>query len=176
MKINNLELTMPDLLKSIEQKDDLKVAVSRGTLSIQQTQRNNIKREVLSAFYDDMKTIAEKNGLNVYLTREGVALALNNERVESQIMINDKEGNYQTRMSILFDIKIKNLDFDPEYEEFDYLNEIEAKEAKAEEAEKAKQIKIKKDAEDRAQKLKIREQQIAEMMVNRNKGNTDTIE
>ena len=100
MKINNLELTMPDLLKSIEQKDDLKVAVSRGTLSIQQTQRNNIKREVLSAFYDDMKTIAEKNGLNVYLTREGVALALNNERVESQIMINDKEGNYQTRMSI----------------------------------------------------------------------------
>ena len=41
---------------------------------------------------------------------------------------------------------------------------------------KAKQIKIKKDAEDRAQKLKIREQQIAEMMVNRNKGNTDKIE
>lgn len=150
-------------LVDIEQRK-LEVATSRGVLSVQQTQRNAIKKELIEAIFVDLQALAKTHGITTYMTGEGPILSLENESVEDQVYRMDPTGEYNTRIAIQFDIKIKNLNFDPQQEEEYFLAEQEKRRHKQEEQERLKEAKIKRDAEGRAQKARERERKIAALV------------
>ena len=49
-------------LKELEQRD-FDVVISRGTLALQQTQRNTAKAEIIKAIYTDIKAALEPEGI-----------------------------------------------------------------------------------------------------------------
>lgn len=142
---------------------DLIVGTSRGVLAVQQTQRNAIKKELIEALYQDLLNL-DLEEITVNFTKEGPVVGVMNDSVEEQVFKQDKDALHQSLIPLQFDIKIKNLDFDPELEEEFYMQELEAKEAKAQEKEQLKQEKIERDAAERARKAREREARIAELV------------
>jgi lipocalin len=85
--------------------------------TIQQTQRNEYKIQLLDALFADMK----EAGLDVQLTIDGVAL----------VMANEEEGG----VTVVFDTIFKTLDYNIVQEAEDYtskLQELRDKESKRE--------------------------------------------
>lgn len=149
------------------QETQFEVVRSRGSLALQQTQRNVQKAELMEAFFDGLEQVGEEYGFDVYKTAEGVILEVKNERVMRRVLtMRDKEDEADVvgYISIEHNLKIKNLDYNAELEEDLYLQEIEEARLKAEQKEKEKKTKIKFDAELRAGKARIREQKIAQLL------------
>jgi len=151
-----------DFKKEIQklQNEELEVGTSRGSLSIQQTQRNNKKSELVEAFYKGMKELEDDLGVQVYITNSGPIIEILNEKVENQVLSKDQSGICNGMISIEFDLKVKNLDFDAATEEKEYLFKQQQKEIKRQKAEEKREAKIKRDAEIRAEKSRIREQKL----------------
>lgn len=120
---------------------------ARGVPVIQQTERNKIRRGLVNALAETLKTLLtdEENGnvANVYLTSEGVAIEVENESVGKV------EGN-NGFVSFIVDIKMKDLLYDAMTEEEAYATDIAEKEAKAKQAAEAKAAKIAKAKQARA--------------------------
>ena len=114
---------------------------ARGVPVIQQTERNKVRRGLVNALAETLKTLLteEENGnvANVYLTSEGVAIEVENESVGKV------EGN-NGFVSFIVDIKMKDLLYDAMTEEEAYATDIAEKEAKAKQAAEAKAAKIAK--------------------------------
>jgi hypothetical protein len=154
---------MKNLLKQLKEleKENLKVVNSRGSLSLQQTQRNETKSKILQAFYQDAKDFLEAEGYSVYMTSYGPVIEILNSGVEKQVLDLDKEGMCTGFISIQLDAVMKNLDINPAIDEEDYLHLKEQKELRAAEKERAKKAKTLRDAEIRAEKARQREEAIA---------------
>lgn len=120
---------------------------ARGVPVIQQTERNKVRRGLVNALAETLKTLLtdEENGnvANVYLTSEGVAIEVENESVGKV------EGN-NGFVSFIVDIKMKDLLYDAMTEEEAYATDIAEKEAKAKQAAEAKAAKIAKAKQARA--------------------------
>lgn len=120
---------------------------ARGVPVIQQTERNKVRRGLVNALAETLKTLFtdEENGnvANVYLTSEGVAIEVENESVGKV------EGN-NGFVSFIVDIKMKDLLYDAMTEEEAYATDIAEKEAKAKQAAEAKAAKIAKAKQARA--------------------------
>lgn len=120
---------------------------ARGVPVIQQTERNKVRRGLVNALAETLKTLLtdEENGnvANVYLTSEGVAIEVENESVGKV------EGN-NGFVSFIVDIKMKDLLYDAMTEEEAYATDIAEKEAKAQKAAEAKAAKIAKAKQARA--------------------------
>jgi len=149
-------------LQELEERD-LTVVTSRGSLSLQQTQRNQAKAELLEALYADLKEQLSKEGYSVYITAYGPVIEFNNAGVEDQIDKLDKDGLCTGFISVQIDAVMKNLDTDAGLDEENFLHERAEKEARKAERELAKQAKTERDAELRAEKARRREEEIAKL-------------
>jgi len=150
-------------LKELEERE-LDVVVSRGVLSLHQTQRNQMKAEIIEALYEDIKEAVEPEGYGIFKTQSGPILDFLNRGVEKKIMgmlSKEELEMYTGLISIQFDAIMKNLDTNGAYEENYYLQDLELKRIKAEEKEKAKKLKIQQNAEWRAENARKREEEMA---------------
>lgn len=152
---------MENLLKVLQEieEQDFKVVSSRGSLSLQQTQRNETKARLLEALYDDMKDFLDEQGYAVYMTSYGPVVEILNSGVESQVL--DLDKTCSGFISIQLDAVMKNLDINAAVDEQDYLHLKEQKQLRAAEKEKAKRAKTLRDAEIRAEKARMREAEMA---------------
>ncbi|MCF7806409.1 MAG: hypothetical protein K9M13_02035 [Simkaniaceae bacterium] len=149
------------------QDEKFEVVRSRGTLALQQTQRNKMKAQLMEGLYKGFQEVGGEYGFDVYMTSDGVIFEVKNQDVLKKVnRMKDKqhEEDIQGYISLEFNVKIKNLDYDAEVEEEAYLAAIE--EAKKKEAEKEiqKRQKIQRDAEMRAGRARIREQKILSLL------------
>ena len=139
-------------LKELEERE-LDVVVSRGALSLHQTQRNQLKAEIIEALYEDIKEAVEPEGYGIFKTKSGPILDFLNRGVEKRIMgmVNKEELEMYTGLvSIQFDAIMKNLDTNGAHEESCYIQDLELKRIKEEEKEKAKKHKIQQNEIGRA--------------------------
>ena len=142
---------------------EYKVTTSRGSLALQQTQRNKTKEEIIDAIYQDLKEALVEAGYDVYRTEYGPVVEVLNPKVEKQVMRMDKENLCSGFISIQFDAIMKNLDINAELDEQSYLHEKEQKRLRAIEKENLKRKKIEHDAEVRAEKARRREEELARL-------------
>lgn len=143
-------------IRDIKEKE-LQVGTSRGVLSIQQTQRNNEKAELMDAFYEGLNELANEMGVEVYTTKEGPVIEIQNESVEDQVGRMDRDDLCNGMISIQLDLKIKNLDYDAAEMEEQYLFDKREKEEKARAKAAEQQRKTERDAEMRAEKARLRQ-------------------
>lgn len=146
------------VLQEIEEQN-FKVVSSRGSLSLQQTQRNETKARLLEAIYDDVKDFLDEQGYTVYMTSYGPVIEVLNSGVESQVL--DLDKTCSGFIPIQLDAVMKNLDINAAVDEQDYLHLQEQKRLRAEEKERAKRAKTLRDAEIRAEKARMREAEMA---------------
>lgn len=111
--------------------------------SIEQKQRNTIKRNLTEAMYDVLQEIiGDTSLLTLYRTKDGLMVGIDNERVGI--------------IPLEFKIAIKNLDCDPEEEAIAYQERQKEAEEKKRRAEAAKADKIAAQAEARELKRRLR--------------------
>ena len=161
-----------ELIRDIE-KREIDVVRSRGALALQQTQRNALKNEIMEAFQAGLEELGDKTGIDFYETSDGIIMEIDNEHVRKRVsrMKDESDGDSEGYISIEFNCKIKNLDYDAEVEEFIFQEERAEREAKAAQREKEKRAKIKRDAEARAVQVRIRERKMAELLARGEKAN-----
>ena len=113
-----------ELMADLETRDLNTNVNANGKITIQQTQRNALRKELVNAFYDYLI----EQGLDVYLTADGIILAAENEHIGT--------------ISIEVKLAFKALDYNPADEADSYEDELAAKaEEKANKAKlKAKRI------------------------------------
>lgn len=149
------------------QEQEFEVVRSRGSLALQQTQRNKTKAELMEALYQGFQDVGAEYGFDIYMTSDGVIFEVKNNEVLRKVnrMKDQKhEQDIQGYISLEFNVKIKNLDYDAELMEEAYLAEIEEAKEKAKQKEIQKRAKIQRDAEIRAGKARIREQKILSIL------------
>jgi hypothetical protein len=148
------------------QERQFEVVRSRGSLALQQTQRNTAKSELMEAFLDGLRQVGDEYGFEVYETAEGVIMEVKNDFVMNRVkrMKDQNEQDIIGFISIEHNLKIKNLDYDAELEEELFLQEKEIAEQKAQQKEVQKRAKIQSDAELRAGKARLREQKIEQLL------------
>ena len=163
-----------ELIRDIEQRE-IEVVRSRGALALQQTQRNALKNEIMKAFQMGLEELGDKVGIDFYETSEGIIMEIDNEYVKKRVsrMKDQSDGDSEGYISIEFNCKIKNLDYDAETEEFIFQEEREERVEKEKAREKSKQAKIKRDAENRAAQARHRERKMAELLARSEKANSN---
>lgn len=120
---------------------------SRGVPVIQQTQRNNLRKQLMKGLENTIRSLVEdeegNNVANIHITSEGIVV-----EVENASISNVEDGN--GFISFVIDIKMKDLLYDALTEADAYEAECAEKAAKAKKAQEAKQAKIAADKARRA--------------------------
>ena len=130
---------MKNLLERIANSTDISIS----TKSIEQKQRNTIKRELTEALGNLLQEIIGDSAVvTLYRTEKGIMLGLDNEKVGI--------------IPIEFSVAIKNMDCDPAEEEDAYNLKLQEQAEKRKRAEEAKAKKIAQQAEIRAAKEKLK--------------------
>lgn len=113
-----------ELMTDLETRDLNTNVNANGKITIQQTQRNALRKELVNSFYDYLID----QGLDVYLTSDGIIMAAENEHIGT--------------ISIEVKLAFKALDYNPADEADSYEDELASKaEEKANKAKiKAKRI------------------------------------
>lgn len=127
----------------VEQIDELSttpynVVISRNRAALEQTKRNNTKKELVDGLAAYLTAILDGGCANVYRTADGVAIEIPNEHVYAQ----EKEMDVAdvTNGTIVFtvDITMRDLEYDAYTLADNYAEDQEAKaKAAAEKAAKA---------------------------------------
>jgi len=137
------------------------VGTSKGALAVQQTERNLLKTELIEALFKDLQELGEECGCEVYITKDGPILEIQNESIENQVDRLDNEALCSGMLSLEFDIIIKNLDYDASIMQEEYLEDLKtAAEKAARVAEETEKKKL-KDAESRAEKARQRQAKLS---------------
>jgi hypothetical protein len=140
------------------------VGTSKGSLAVQQTERNLVKAEIISALFKDLQDIGEAAECEVYITRDGPIIEIQNESIERQIERLDEDDLCTGMLSLEFDVIIKNLDYDASISQEEYLDDLRnAAEKAAKLAEETEKKKL-KDAEARAEKSRLRQAKLSTYM------------
>lgn len=117
---------------------------------ITQNLRNPYKLKFIDALEAILREgLADVEAVEVYRTKDGVVLMVDNDRVGM--------------IPITISPMIKDLDYDPVFEEEAYLADQKAKAAKKAEADALKAERLRKIAEARARKLAEREMRKSEL-------------
>ena len=163
-----------ELIRDIE-KREIDVVRSRGALALQQTQRNALKNEIMEAFQAGLEELGDKTGIDFYETSDGIIMEIDNDHVRKRVsrMKDESDGDSEGYISIEFNCKIKNLDYDAELEEFIFKEERAEKTEKEKSREKAKQEKIRRDAEGRAAHARNRERKLAALLAKSEEANAE---
>lgn len=97
------------LMKELETRDLNTNVNVNGKITIQQTQRNALRRELVDAFYDFLIN----QGIQVFLTNDGIIMAVENQHIGT--------------ISIETKLAFKALDYNPMDEADLYEDEQESK-------------------------------------------------
>lgn len=161
-----------ELIKDVEQRE-IDVVRSRGALALQQTQRNALKNEIMEALRLGLDSLGEEMGVDFYETNDGIVMEINNNHVKNRVksMKDANDGDSEGYISVEFNLKIKNLDYQADVEEMIFQAEREEREAKVKAKEEAKRRKIENDAEVRASQARLREIKLAELLARNKESN-----
>lgn len=122
--------------------------LTAGAKSIEQKQRNTIKRNLTEALYSVIQEVIDNSDLlALYRTKDGIMVGVDNAKVGI--------------IPVGIKVEIKNLDVDPAEEEDAYLEHLNQRaEAKAR-AEANKAAKIERQAKERELRNQLREVKMA---------------
>lgn len=133
-----------DVMVEVAQNNTL----TAGAKSIEQKQRNTIKRDLTEALYDVLAAVIDGNELlALYRTKDGIMVGIDNAKVGI--------------IPVGIKVEVKNLDVDPAEEE-DAFREHQAQRAEAKaRAEASKAAKIERQAKERELRNQLREVKMA---------------
>ena len=141
---------MKNLMLVFEKLANQKLTISEraGVKVIQATELAKIKAELMSALASDLNEMFNETVLafNVGFTADGLVATVENDSVDS---VNGE-------VAIQFDVKVKNLEYDFATENEMFLETQAVKANEKAIAEQNKAAKIKKDAEDRAERDRMK--------------------
>ena len=94
----------------IDQLNELKtvpfeIKMLRGSMNLNQTQRNQMRRELIESFVKFLQEIFEPQGINVYNTPDGIAF-----EVENKSVLENKVGN--GFITFLWNLTVTSLEYD----------------------------------------------------------------
>lgn len=140
---------MNKLIETInEMANDSNLTCSNNKIT--QNLRNPYKVKFIDAIENVLREmLADEGAVEVYRTKDGVVLMVDNDRIGM--------------IPITISPMIKDLDYDPVFEEEAYMADQKAKAAKKAEAEAAKAERVRKTMEARARKLAEKEARKAEL-------------
>ena len=137
------------------------VGTSKGALAVQQTERNLVKAELIEALFKDLAELGEAADCEVYITKDGPIIEVQNESIERQIERLDEDELCSGMLSLEFDIIIKNLDYDASIMQEEYLDDLKAAAEKAARVAEETEKKKMRDAEARAEKARQRQAKLS---------------
>ena len=152
---------MEKLINLIHDIEERKLLVTNGKKGeqIQQTQRNAMKKEILEALFEDIKSeydfVYHSNGED----EKGILLEIANQSIANQVTNEDGSG----AITIALDVKILGLKSDAELSEELYQHSLEVAREKKKEAEAKKAAKIARDEAERKRKHEEIEKKKAEL-------------
>jgi hypothetical protein len=160
IKMQNLKNKILEL-----QNCEFKVSEVSGDFSLYQTQRNEAKKELIEALFKDLKELTKDIAdSDAFMTADGPTLSFLNSKVQDQLYSVDENAICSGNISISFNAIFRNLSYDAELESLAYEQEVTEKEAKRKEKEAEKKVKTKRDAEDRAEKVRRKEELKAKLL------------
>lgn len=124
-----------ELLNELKTRDFKITETAKGE-QIQQTQRNALKAELLSAIREDIKESYEF----VFQSEEGILLEIANDSIADNLQSEEGSG----AITACLDIKIKNLECNAEDESADFMRKLAEKEEKKKANAEKKAAKIAK--------------------------------
>lgn len=131
-----------ELLKNIKNREIPISVTANGKIQLQQTSRNALKAELISCLAESLAEILPFTTR----TKEGILVEVANDYVADHL----PEGSIGSgAITIVLDLKIKDLDTDLEYEKTVYEKEIAKKAQARAEAEAKKARKIARDTANR---------------------------
>jgi hypothetical protein len=133
-----------NLIVELKTRDFKITTNNKGVEQLQQTQRNNLKSELVGALFND---IASKYDY-AYRVKDGIMLEIANDSVADNIKNEIGSG----AISITIDIKVNDLETNAENEKEDYEISVAEKLEKKAKAEKSKAEKIARDKAERQAK------------------------
>lgn len=134
---------MENLLKLIEETKSTEFKITKSTKGeqLQQTQRNKLKKDLIQALQEDIKTKYSY----VFRGKDGIILEIANDSVADNITNELGSG----AITIAIDIKIKDLETNAENLAEDYAIDLAEKEEKAKKKAEKKANKIAEDTKRR---------------------------
>lgn len=147
-------------LKELKEREFV-VGTSKGSLAVQQTERNIVKAELIKCLYKDLQELGEAAECEVYITKDGPIIEIQNESIERQIERLDEDELCSGMLSLEFDIIIKNLDYDASIMQEEYLEDLKTAAEKAARVAEETEKKKMKDAEARAEKARQRQAKLS---------------
>lgn len=133
-----------NLIVELKTRDFKITTNNKGVEQLQQTQRNNLKSELVGALFND---IASKYDY-AFRVKDGIMLEIANDSVADNIKNEIGSG----AISITIDIKVNDLETNAENEKEDYDLSVAEKLEKKAKAEKSKAEKIARDKAERQAK------------------------
>ena len=132
---------MLNLIVELKTRDFKITTNNKGVEQLQQTQRNNLKAELVNALFQDIASKYEY----AYRVKDGIMLEIANDSVADKIKNESGSG----AISVVIDIKINDLETNAETESESYKVEQAEKLEKKAKAEKSKTEKIARDKAER---------------------------
>ena len=134
---------MEKLLKLIEETKTTNFKITKSTKGeqLQQTQRNKLKKDLIQALQEDIKT----KYAYVFRGKDGIILEIANDSVADNITNEFGSG----AITIAIDIKVKDLETNAEDLAEDYAIDLAEKEEKAKKKAEQKARKIAEDTKRR---------------------------
>lgn len=129
------------LIAELKTRDFKITTNNKGVEQLQQTQRNNLKAELVSALYRDIASKYEY----AFRVKDGIMLELANDSVADNIKNELGSG----AISITIDIKVNDLETNAETEKESYDISVAEKLEKKAKAEKSKAEKVARDKAER---------------------------
>ena len=127
------------LLNEIKDRQ-FKITIDKnGKSKLQQTQRNNLKTEILTALMEDIKAVYPEL---IFRTDEGIVLEIANDCIADNL---DSESEGSGAITIAIDLKVKDLDSNATDLANAYAVDLAEKTEKAQAKAKAKADKIASD-------------------------------
>ena len=133
---------MQNLVKLLNEIKDrqFKITIDKnGKSKLQQTQRNNLKTEILTALMEDIKAVYPEL---IFRTDEGIVLEIANDCIADNL---DSESEGSGAITIAIDLKVKDLDSNATDLANAYAVDLAEKTEKAQAKAKAKADKIASD-------------------------------
>lgn len=140
---------MQNLVKLLEELKtrQFKITIDKnGKSKVQQTQRNGLKAEILTAIMEDIKSAYPEL---VFRTDEGIVLEIANDSIADNL---DSESDGSGAITIAIDLKVKDLDSNATDLANAYAVDLAEKAEKANARAKAKNDKIARDTATRKKK------------------------
>lgn len=126
-----------ELIVELKNRDFKITKTAKGIEQLQQTQRNNLKAELVSALFADL----QKHYEYAYRTKDGIMLEIANDSIANNLTNENGSG----AITITLDIKVNDLETNAENESADYEITLAEKAEKKAKAEKVKADKIERD-------------------------------